>query len=139
MSREVSATVRASVLSDLNGHGGYFLSLRLRYRPDSPWQVVLDLGHPTTWQWPVDREALFAGLTRPSQDGRSALSPDAQRRWLRLELSGSDASVVWLLPRDEVLAFVARTYEVVGHGTEFAEVAVVDWDAELADLLDGAS
>ncbi|MFC3981398.1 SsgA family sporulation/cell division regulator [Streptosporangium jomthongense] len=89
-----------------------------------------------TMTYTFSRDLLAAGLRAPVGDGDVRIGPVADDDWLIFKLisegGGEGDSFEAFAPRDQVVAFVARSFRRVPAGREDEWV---DWDREIASLL----
>jgi hypothetical protein len=98
--------------------------------------VVLDEDRPCTRVWRLDRGLLVEGLERRAGLMDVVVEPDGDRLSVTLSGRGDDggeeSGTLWLT-REHVERFVRHTLQLVPIGEER-----MDFDAELAEWLDGA-
>jgi hypothetical protein len=114
--------------------GGAPLGIRthLCYDPRDPYAVRARFATGTegSVEWTFARDLLTEGLQRPSGEGDVRVWP--AHGDLNVALSSPSGQALFEAPRDEVAAFLSRTYRAVPVGRESE---VVDLDAELALIL----
>jgi hypothetical protein len=113
------------------------VACRLRYTPESPYSVRLDLvtspGDQVTWV--ISRDLLLAGTEELSGQGDVKIWPSRQRGdtpSLYLRLERPHVSAMFATELRPIRLWLQETYTVVPAG---GESLLVDWDALAASLL----
>ena len=135
------ATVTAELELRLVVPGGPSLPVLagLRYSAADPWAVTVTFqtggeGDGVV-EWMFARQLLTDGVAGPVGEGDVRVWPEvhgAGDRVVNLAMASPSGSALFEIDRDDLVEFLQQTYLAVPTG---AEAAVVDLDAELAQLL----
>ena len=136
------ATVTAELELRLVVPGGPSLPVLagLRYSASDPWAVTVTFqtggeGDGVV-EWMFARQLLTDGVAAPVGDGDVRVWPTThgRERHVNLAMASPSGAALFEIDRDDLVEFLQQTYLAVPTGSESS---VVDFDAELASLLNG--